>query len=235
MPSVYAPGVLTNDGIALLEKAIAGDCEIQFTSITTGDGTYTAEERTVNALQSLTELKSLKQTTAVTTCEYNTETQVKVAATISNTTLVSGYYMNEVGLMARKKDDPTTEILYAISLIDENVEKGDYMPPYNGSNPAAVVQAFYIQVDNAENVTIEATLEGYALQGDMEQVLHGFRRTILNDEGKHILTADGKAIAAADYYVPKSEVVLEMQAIRREIRAEKLALKSYIKNNFSRR
>ncbi|MCD8204523.1 MAG: phage tail protein, partial [Coprobacillus sp.] len=158
---------MTNGGAALLTKAQAGECRIEFTRMAIGNGTYTAEEETIAALQERTELKSLKNSYALSGVSVNTEKSVKVSALLSNqdpTTLepiiTEGYYINEIGLYGKEADGgDDTEVLYSIATTAG--DQGDYMPPYNGYNPAEILQDFYATVDNSANVTIN--IQGAAL------------------------------------------------------------------------
>ena len=60
MPQPFNNAVMTNAGAALLTRAQAGQIKIQFTRIATGNGSYTADEKTLARLQQATKLKSLK-------------------------------------------------------------------------------------------------------------------------------------------------------------------------------
>ena len=60
MPQPFNNAVMTNGGARLLTRAQAGEIKIEFTRIATGNGSYTAAEKTLDALQKRTALKSLK-------------------------------------------------------------------------------------------------------------------------------------------------------------------------------
>ena len=60
MPQPFNNAVMTNGGARLLTRAQAGEIKIELTRIATGNGSYTAAEKTLDALQKRTALKSLK-------------------------------------------------------------------------------------------------------------------------------------------------------------------------------
>ena len=88
---------------------------------------------------------------------------MKVTALITNQdpvtgkTLVSqGYYINEMGLFAKPAGAADSEeVLYSVTVTAG--ENGDFMPPYNGYNPAQIIQDYFATVDNSANVTINST------------------------------------------------------------------------------
>ncbi len=162
MPMPFNNAVMTNGGAALLTKAQAGECKIEFTRMAIGDGTYDEDERTIAALQARTDLKDLKNSYAISGCSVYTEHSVKVTALLTNqdpTTLeplvTEGYYINEVGLFAKEADGAeSTEVLYSIAVTSG--EQGDFMPPYNDYNPAQITQDFYVTVDNSAEVLVNS-------------------------------------------------------------------------------
>jgi hypothetical protein len=167
MPQPFNNAVMTNAGAKLLTRAQAGEIKIQFTRITTGDGIYTADEKTLSALQQRTELKTLKNSYALSDIDVFSDHSVKVTALITNqdpvtkkTLVDSGYYINEMGLYAKPQGGSDgDEVLYSITTTAG--ENGDFMPPYNGYNPAQITQDYYATVDNSTSVTIN--VEGAAL------------------------------------------------------------------------
>ncbi|MCM1412359.1 MAG: hypothetical protein NC305_17715, partial [Lachnospiraceae bacterium] len=60
MPQPFNNAVMTNGGARLLTRAQAGEIKIEFTRLSTGNGSYTAAEKTLANLQMRTALKSLK-------------------------------------------------------------------------------------------------------------------------------------------------------------------------------
>ncbi len=160
MPQPFNNAVMTDAGARLLTRAQAGEIKIQFTRIATGNGVYAASEKTLAALQKRTALKALKNSYPLSDIDIFSDHSVKVTALITNqdpvtgkTLVNAGYYINEMGLFAKVKDGAeSTEVLYSITTTAG--ENGDFMPPYNGYNPAQITQDYYATVNNSAQVTI---------------------------------------------------------------------------------
>ena len=163
MPQPFNNAVMTNAGARLLTRAQAGEIKIEFTRIATGNGSYTAAEKTLDALQKRTALKSLKNSYPLPDIDIFSDYSVKVTALITNqdpvtgqTLVNAGYYINEMGLYAKVKDGASsTEVLYSITTTAG--DNGDFMPPYNGYNPAQITQDYFATVNNSAEVTINST------------------------------------------------------------------------------
>lgn len=161
MPQLFNNAVMTNKGANLLVRAQAGQIKLQFTRMAVGNGAYASSEKTIQALQKATKLKSQKNTYALSAVNVYSEHSVKVTALITNydsvkqSVLVSaGYYINEIGLFAKPQGAADSEeVLYSIAVVAG--DNGDFMPPYNGYNPAQIVQDYYATVDNSTQVTIQ--------------------------------------------------------------------------------
>lgn len=162
MPQPMNNAVMTHQGARLLTRAQAGECVIQFTRIAIGDGEYAENERTSSALQEAMALKAERNSYTLSSIEIYSDYSVMVRALITNqdpvtseTLITSGYYINEMGLFAKEKDGgDETEVLYSICITSG--ENGDFMPPYNGYNPAQIIQDYYVTVNNSAEVTIQA-------------------------------------------------------------------------------
>ena len=160
MPQPFNNAVMTNNGAALLTRAQAGEIKIEFTRIVTGNGSYTADEKTLAKLQQATKLKSQKNSYTLSDVDIFSDYSVKVTALITNqdpvtkeTLVTSGYYINEMGLYAKPQGaEDTQEVLYSIVVTAGT--NGDFMPPYNGYNPAQITQDYYATVNNSAEVTI---------------------------------------------------------------------------------
>jgi hypothetical protein len=161
MPQPFDNAVMTNEGASLLNKAQLGKAFIEFTRVATGSGTYSEDERTVEALQERTGLKDQRNAYPISSAEINTKYSVKISALISNqdpvtgeTLITDGYYINEIGLFAKPKDgDDSEEVLYSIAVTSG--DHGDFMPAYNGSSPAQITQEYYATVNNSSEITIK--------------------------------------------------------------------------------
>ncbi|MCM1218106.1 MAG: phage tail protein [Lachnospiraceae bacterium] len=162
MPQPFNNAVMTNAGARLLTRAQAGEVKIQFTRIATGNGTYSAAEKTLAALQARAALKSQKNSYPLSDIDVFSDYSVKVTALITNLDPVTreilvkqGYYINEMGLYAKPAgESDSAEVLYSITVTAG--ENGDFMPPYNGYNPAQIVQDYFATVDNSAEVTINS-------------------------------------------------------------------------------
>lgn len=160
MPQPFMNAVMTDEGARLLTRAQAGKIKIQFTRIVVGNGSYTAAEKTLSSLQTRTALKSEKNSYALSDVDIFSDYSVKVTALITNqdpvtlkTLVAAGYYINEMGLYAKPQDGADgEEILYSITVTAG--ENGDFMPPYNGYNPAQITQDYYATVNNSAEVNI---------------------------------------------------------------------------------
>ena len=163
MPQPFENAVMTNNGAALLARAEAGQIRLQFVAIAVGNGSYSASEKTLAALQARTGLKAEKNRYALSDISVYAERSVKVTALITNqdpvtheTLVTAGYYINEIGLYAKAEGAAdSTAVLYSIAVTAGT--NGDYMPPYNGYNPAQITQDWIATVNNSATVTIQST------------------------------------------------------------------------------
>lgn len=162
MPQPFNSAVLTTAGARLLTKAQAGQAKIQFTKMSIGNGSYSSGEKAVTALAARTVLKSKKNDFSLSDIAIYKDQSVKVTALFTNkdpvsqqTLISAGYFINEIGLYAKEKDgSSSTEVLYAIAVVAGDT--GDFIPPYNGYNPAQIIQDFIVTVNNSTQVTIQS-------------------------------------------------------------------------------
>lgn len=160
MPQPFNNAVMTDSGVSLLTQAQAGKIKIEFTRIAVGNGSYTTEEKTMAKLQLAKALKSEKNSYTLSDISIYSDYAVKVTALITNqdpvtkdTLVTAGYYINEIGLFAKPADGKDSEeVLYSIAV--SSGTNGDFMPPYNGYNPAQITQDYYATVNNSGAVTI---------------------------------------------------------------------------------
>lgn len=141
---VWNSSVLTKDGLALLAKAQAGKTKIQITKAATGSGSYADSED----LTDRKDLKVKKQTLTINNQEIRNSSTVVLKIVISNKDLTAGYEIKEFGVYAQDPDKG--EILYSIA----TSKTSDYMPAYNNVIPSVLTMYYYLEVSNAENVTI---------------------------------------------------------------------------------
>ena len=191
MPQPFNNAVMTNGGARLLTRAQAGEIKIEFTRIATGSGSYTAAEKALVALQARTELKERKNSYTLSDINVYSDHSVKVTALITNQdpvtkeTLVNqGYYINEMGLYAKPAGEPdSAEVLYSVTVTAG--ENGDFMPPYNGYNPAQITQDYFATVNNSAEVTI-VSIGAAALAEDVFELRESFNelRESINDTAR---------------------------------------------------
>lgn len=159
---MWNPSKLTTAGKALLAKAQAGQTSIQITKAQTGSGSYSSGEN----IESRTALKTPKQTFPIQNkviSDADNTVILKIAITnkSESETLSTGYDITEFGIFAQ--DPQKGEILYSIA----TASTSDYMPAYNGVLPSVINMSYYLEVSNAENVTINSA-GALALQADLE-------------------------------------------------------------------
>ena len=159
---MWNPSKLTTAGKALLAKAQAGQTSIKITKAQTGSGSYSSGEN----IEGRTALKTPKQTFPIQNkviSDADNTVILKIAITNKSETetLSTGYDITEFGIFAQ--DPQKGEILYSIA----TASTSDYMPAYNGVLPSVINMSYYLEVSNAENVTINSA-GALALQADLE-------------------------------------------------------------------
>lgn len=169
----FNSAVLTRKGIELLARVQAEDnLEMRFTRAVTGNGEYTESED----LTQRTALKSQKQEFQLSRKGIINQATVYLKWIITNLQedagpLLNGYYVQEAGLYATVLDengnpDPEQEVLYAIATAATG--RADWLPAYNELIPSTITVDFYVEVANAEHVTITAGAGAYATAEDLE-------------------------------------------------------------------
>lgn len=155
---------LTRLGIALITKANAGQCQIEFTKVQAGDGTWAA-----GSLQNASALKAKKQEFGISSVKKVNDSTVSLLGVLSNQNLTTGYYVKEYGIFAREKDNASTEVLYAIITAEDGKE--DYMPPFNSISPQIIEMETYVSVANADSVTITLSTGAIASADDLNKLI----------------------------------------------------------------
>lgn len=162
----FGSAVITDAGAALLAQVMAGSKKLEFTALTVGDGTYTAEEKTQTALQAMTAMKNQRLSFPFNSVAPYSNTTVKLKAVVSNVTVTSGFYINEVGIWAKDASDALADpILYSIVVANTP----DYLPAYNGSTPSTIEQDWYTTLSNNASSTIVVDDSAYTLLSDFEE------------------------------------------------------------------
>lgn len=171
MAQPFRYAAMTKEGIKLLNNAQSGECVMEFTRIAVGDGQYSEEEKNRAELEKMNALKHEKTSYEILSKKKQNDNAIILTTNISNydveegkALITEGFYINEIAVFAREKDSEN-EVMYSIAVVDG--ENGDYMPPYNGYNPAQIVQSYLVSVNNAEEAKIVVQPGAYALQQDL--------------------------------------------------------------------
>lgn len=151
--------IVTDRGQALMAKMLAGTGNVQFTKISVSDTTYTDAQ-----LPALTALSGVKQTTLISKVIRTNNVAVQVEGAVTNSELVSGYYMRTIGLYAIDPD--LGEILYAVTI----ASVAGYMPPYNGITVSGAYFKLVTTVSNASSVTLNVDPAAVATIGDIQDL-----------------------------------------------------------------
>jgi hypothetical protein len=135
--------VITDRGHALMAKIASGTTKMSFTKIRITDTVYSDA-----ALPTLTALSSIKQEVSISAVSVINTATVKVSGAISNAALVTGYYVQTIGLYAQDPD--LGEVLYSVT----KAVTADWMPPNNGISSSSLMINLLTVTSNASNVTI---------------------------------------------------------------------------------
>ena len=171
MAQPFRYAAMTKEGIKLLNNAQSGECVMEFTRIAVGDGQYSEDEKNRAELEKMNALKHEKASYEILSKKKQNDNAIILTTNISNydveegkALITEGFYINEIAVFAREKDSEN-EVMYSIAVVDR--ENGDYMPPYNGYNPAQIIQSYLVSVNNAEEAKIVVQPGAYALQQDL--------------------------------------------------------------------
>ncbi len=166
----YRKAVITQQGIALIQKTQTQNIKLEFTKVATGSGSYTEDE----VLDGATALKQQMQVFPISSVTVVDPQTIKLVSVISNKDLQSAYYIREIGVFATDPDEG--EILYSLAVAYP--DKADYMPAYDGAAPVTIGLDTYQAVSNSENVTIRADTGAYASAEDLKKLAERFETHI---------------------------------------------------------
>lgn len=222
MASQFSKAVTTNLGRILMAASISEEKAIEFTAVKTGNGIYSDSEKTTEALEGMTDLKSEKQSFGLSGIRQLSDYVVKITSVLSNEGLEEAYNWNEVGVYAKLEGSANAPVLYSIAVVAEGT--GTEIPAHSSTTVLNISQSFYLQVSNAHAVTIRvnhdvcALLEYVGLNEDLEtestetlvaaineintvareieQMIkdNHFFAQITDDNGNHIVDEDGNRI-----------------------------------------
>ena len=198
----YSIQSITDAGHAAIQAALDGNYPLIFTSIKTGNGSYTEGEDVTG----MTALKSLKNTYAIGSKETD-ETGVTLGAVLVNydgeeTIVATSYKINEIGLFCTVNG---TEYLYAVAAVPDN--GGREMPGYDTTNLTQIVQTWFVAYTNDLEIQVDMT-GAFALALDLQaeiqkrqqleyMLISGNVKAEVTDTDGNILTdSDGNILEA---------------------------------------
>lgn len=153
--------LITNKGMALMAKLIAGTATTNFTRIVLSSRVYANQSE--SQLRALTSLADIKQTTLVSRTVRTTNTTVRVEGAVNNDNLTTGYLVQTIGVYAT--DPQEGEILYSVITADSP----DFMPP-KGKTSSGIIFGLSTVVTNSANVTISANPAAFATAQDVSRI-----------------------------------------------------------------
>lgn len=136
---------LTAAGKRVLARGLIGE-EIKFTKIVIGDGEFDYETESV---YDLTEIKNWRMDLPLVSKKVEGDGLAYVEAYLSNAEVYDAFAAREHGLMAI---DQTTgeEILYAYNNVGNEY---DFIPNNTSSAFKNLILGYYVEIDDAENIT----------------------------------------------------------------------------------
>lgn len=156
--SNYNKIIPTLAGSNLLVEAIKSKKPLIFTRIALGDGTLTESE----SIENLTALKHPMAQNSVQAINSRGNGEIDVVATISNTSVTSGFYARELGVFA-KVGDTGTEKLFAYTNAGA---QASYTPAGTSLDEKLITVTFYI--GNDVNVQINLNSQLYITQAALD-------------------------------------------------------------------
>lgn len=215
----YNDTVLTNNGIAILNRVLAGKCTFTFTRAVSSIADYSG--KTLSELQALTSLANIEQNGVATRFDIRSKTMVSIDLLFTNKNLQNSYEIKTIGLYA-KASDSNTEVLYAIATASDP----ETMPAYVDQKLAKFTLTLYTKVGQADKTSITITDEGVVksingsltpdVNGDVTiddsshakfieaELIHGHLLVPLVDGSGNPITDQSGNQLIADEYLPKS-------------------------------
>lgn len=156
----FKNSVITEKGLALLQKVQQRTLKLTYTQITPGAGEYTGTED----LSGATALKDQRQSVQISSISAVDSTTVKLVAVISNTGLEHGYRITEVGIWAKDPDEG--DILFSLAVAEPN--GADYIPAETGGSISMNFE-MYQTVNASAAVNIQPGTGAYASAVDLAE------------------------------------------------------------------
>lgn len=215
----YNDTILTNNGISILNRVLAGKCTITFTRAVSSIADYSG--KTLSELQALTSLANIEQNGVATRFDVRSKTMVSIDLLFTNKNLQNSYEIKTIGLYA-KASDSSTEVLYAVATASDP----ETMPAYVDQKLAKFTLTLYTKVGQADKTSITITDEGVVksingsltpdVNGDVTiddsthakfieaELIHGHLLVPLVDGSSNPITDPAGNQLLADEYLPKS-------------------------------
>ena len=144
---------LTEKGLDLLNRSLAGEATITFTKMQLGSGTM-PENQKQSQMTALVEPQADLEIKSVLIGDDNT---VNVTSMFNNTQLATGFYYKEKGVFAT---DGTTEVLFSYAYLDAG--EASWIPTSDVQGVVKKIVTGYAQFQSTEgtvNVTVKAEID----------------------------------------------------------------------------
>lgn len=152
----YKKTVITNNGLELMARSIAGEVAMTFSHAKTSNYVYP----TGTNLTELTVLEGIKQSVIPSNVKVASDTLISVRTLFSNETVSEEYLIQNIGLYAT---DGETEILFSVS----QAEKPDLMPVFDGDSPSSFIYNIQPVVSQAMSLSLSVNPAGTATVQDV--------------------------------------------------------------------
>ena len=152
--------IVTDSGNELIARVIAGETTISFTRIAVSDCDYSKID-----VKQIKDLQQIKQTVPISKISRLDKNMIEVLAAVENRQVEEPYFVYALGIYA--KDSNKNEILYGVSLCDENP---DYMPAYEGKVLSGISYRLDIVVGDSEQVVLDVNPAAVATILQVEQI-----------------------------------------------------------------
>lgn len=144
----YRQSVLCKNGREILQRAIAGEVIIKFTSIKTSDTVFTEGE-----LPNLESIGTIKQVGTLSKMEQAGQEGVVLYTSFSNAELTEGYYVRNFGIYVEDPDNEDNELLYSVVNANESKVPASHIPAFNGVGTSGIDFSSIVTVSSFESVT----------------------------------------------------------------------------------
>lgn len=166
MANIWENTVITNSGIELQAKAMAGNGKIELTSAKVGSGSVPVEQ-----LQIQTAVSGFKQNAEIGQLRRDGNTVI-IPIRLLNEGVSTGYNLVQVGIYANDPDKG--EILYAIG----QCSKARYVPSVAETTAYSLEWNFHFTLSNDLEMTVNLNPAGYVTLYEFEEHINDYRKHI---------------------------------------------------------